>query len=657
MKSLIIVESPTKANTIKKFLDKDKTVLSSYGHIRDLPKSKIGIDVDNDFEIKYVIPTKARKNFNLLKKEVEKNEKVYIATDPDREGEAIAWHLVEALNLKNYQRISFHEITSSAIKEALNNPGEIDNNLVNAQQARRALDRIVGYKLSPFLWKKIMRGLSAGRVQSVALRLIVDREEEIKNFKPEEYWSISVNLKKDAQFEAILKTPKMGIKNKKEAEKISDELKISSYTVKSVSKKEVKKSPLPPLTTSTLQQEASKKFGYTSKKTMKLAQDLYEKGLITYHRTDSLNISTEALKMASEYINNNFGDKYYQQRFFKTNKRAQEAHEAIRPTSIKEEVDPQHKKVYDLIKNRFLASQMKEAIFDSTKIEIETDKGRSLQSNGSILKFDGFLKVYPMKFEEKDAPLVNENDNLTFIEVIPQEHFTQPPARYTEAKLIKELEENEIGRPSTYAPIISTIQLRNYVEKNKERRFVPTEIGTNVTKMLTLHFPEIVDIKFTAKMENDLDNVAEGKEDWKEILRKFYNPFNKNLEEKYLNVERETPEPVLTDEICPKCGKPMMIKVGRFGKFLACSGFPECKSTKTINDERKKTGVTCPKCEQGELIQKKSKKGRIFYGCPNWPDCDFAVWDKPTGKICPECNSLMVEKGGKEKCSNKNCGK
>jgi DNA topoisomerase-1 len=657
MKSLIIVESPTKANTIKKFLDKDKTVLSSYGHIRDLPKSKIGIDVDNDFEIKYVIPVKARKNFNLLKKEVEKNEKVYIATDPDREGEAIAWHLVEALNLKNYQRISFHEITSSAIKEALNNPGEIDINLVNAQQARRALDRIVGYKLSPFLWKKIMRGLSAGRVQSVALRLIVDREEEIKNFKPEEYWSISVNLKKDTQFEAILKTPKMGIKNKEEAEKISDELKISEYTVKSVSKKETKKSPLPPLTTSTLQQEASKKFGYTSKKTMKLAQDLYEKGLITYHRTDSLNISAEALKMASEYINSNFGSKYYQQRFFKTNKRAQEAHEAIRPTSIKEEVDPQHKKVYDLIKNRFLASQMKEAIFDSTKIEIETNKGRSLQSNGSILKFDGFLKVYPMKFEEKDAPLVNENDNLTFIEVIPQEHFTQPPARYTEAKLIKELEENEIGRPSTYAPIISTIQLRNYVEKNKERRFVPTEIGVNVTKMLTLHFPEIIDIKFTAKMENDLDDVAEGKEDWKEILRKFYNPFNKNLEEKYLNVEKETPEPVLTDEICPKCGKPMMIKVGRFGKFLACSGFPECKSTKTINDDRKKTGVTCPKCEQGELIQKKSKKGRIFYGCPNWPECDFAVWDKPTGNICPKCNSLMVEKGGKEKCSNKNCGK
>ncbi|MDD3386558.1 MAG: type I DNA topoisomerase [Candidatus Pacebacteria bacterium] len=657
MKSLIIVESPTKANTIKKFLDKDKTVLSSYGHIRDLPKSKIGIDVDNDFEIKYVIPVKARKNFNLLKKEVEKNEKVYIATDPDREGEAIAWHLIEALNLKNYQRISFHEITDSAIKEALNNPGEIDINLVNAQQARRALDRIVGYKLSPFLWKKIMRGLSAGRVQSVALRLIVDREEEIKSFKGEEYWSISVILEKNGQFEATLKAPKMSIKNKEKAEEISDELKISDYIVKSISKKEIKKNPLPPLTTSTLQQEASKKFGYTSKKTMKIAQDLYEKGLITYHRTDSLNLSTEALKMANEYIINNFGEKYYQQRFYKTNKRAQEAHEAIRPTSIKEDIDPQHKKVYDLIKNRFLASQMKEAIFDSTKIEIETNKKRLLQSNGSLLKFDGFLKVYPMKFEEKEVPLLNEKESLIFIKTNPQQHFTQPPARYTEAKLIKELEENEIGRPSTYAPIISTIQLRNYVEKNSERRFIPTEIGVNVNKMLTSNFPEIVDIKFTAKMENDLDNVAEGKEDWKEILRKFYKPFNKNLEEKYLEVEKETPEPVLTDEICPKCGKPMMIKVGRFGKFLACSGFPECKSTKTINDERKKTGVTCPKCEQGELIQKKSKKGKVFYGCPNWPDCDFAVWDKPTGNICPKCNSLMVEKGGKEKCSNKNCGK
>jgi len=652
MKTLIIVESPTKANTIKKFLGKDKVVLSSYGHIRDLPKSKIGIDTDNDFEISYVIPTKARKNFNLLKKEAEKSDHVYVATDPDREGEAIAWHLVEALDLKNYKRISFHEITKTAIEEALNNPEELDINLVNAQQARRALDRIVGYKLSPFLWKKIMRGLSAGRVQSVALRLIVDRENEIKKFKPEEYWSIIVVLKKDKEIEAILKAPKMSIKTEKEAQEITEELKKSFYKIKSIEKKQTKKSPLPPLITSTLQQEAAKKFGYSSKKTMRLAQELYEKGLITYHRTDSLNLSSEALAMAESYIKNSFGENYYNQRIFKTKKRAQEAHEAIRPTSTDKKEDS---KIYNLIFNRFIASQMKEALFDSVKIEIETDKERILQANGSTLKFDGFLKVYKMKFEEKELPEIDKGEQLDLIKVNPQQHFTQPPARYNEAGLIKVLEENEIGRPSTYAPIISTIQLRNYVEKNKDRRFEPTEIGINVNEMLSSHFPEIVDVKFTAKLENNLDDVAIGKENWKELLRKFYVPFNKNLEEKYEDVERKTPEPVMTDELCPKCGKPMMIKIGRFGKFLACSGFPECKTTKNINDETKKTGVKCPSCDQAELVLKKSKRGKIFYGCPNWPDCDFALWDKPTGNFCPKCNSLMVEKGKKEKCSNKNC--
>lgn len=652
MKTLIIVESPTKANTIKKFLGKDKNVLSSYGHIRDLPKSKIGIDVDNDFEISYVIPTKARKNFNLLKKEAEKSDITYIATDPDREGEAIAWHLVEALDLKKYKRISFHEITKTAIENALSHPGEININLVNAQQARRALDRIVGYKLSPFLWKKIMRGLSAGRVQSVALRLIVDREKEIKDFKPEEYWSIAVILKKDKEIEAILKVPKMSIKTKKEADKITKELEKSLYNIKSIEKRQVKKSPLPPLITSTLQQEAAKKFGYSSKKTMGLAQKLYEEGLITYHRTDSLNLSNEALKMAEDYIIKEFGENYYQHRIFKTKKRAQEAHEAIRPTSTEKK---DNSKIYNLIFNRFIASQMTQAIFDSVKVEIETNNGKLLQSNGLTLKFDGFLKVYPMKFEEKELPQLSKGDKLNLVKVNPQQHFTQPPARYNEAGLIKALEENEIGRPSTYAPIISTIQMRNYVEKNKDGRFEPTEIGTNVNEILATHFPEIVDIKFTAKLENNLDDVAMGKEDWKELLRKFYIPFNKNLEEKYNDVERQTPEPVMTDEICPKCGKQMIIKTGRFGKFLACSGFPDCKSTKTINDETKKTGVKCPQCNQAELVMKKTKRGKIFYGCPNWPDCNFALWDKPTGNFCPKCNSLMVEKNGKEKCSNKNC--
>jgi DNA topoisomerase-1 len=652
MKTLIIVESPTKANTIKKFLGKDKNVLSSYGHIRDLPKSKIGIDIDNDFEISYIIPTKARKNFNLLKKEAEKSDITYIATDPDREGEAIAWHLVETLNLKEYKRISFHEITKTAIENALSHPGEININLVNAQQARRALDRIVGYKLSPFLWKKIMRGLSAGRVQSVALKLIVDREKEIKDFKPEEYWSITVILKKDKEIEAILKVPKMSIKTKKDADKVTKELEKSLYSIKSIEKKQIKRSPLPPLITSTLQQEAAKKFGYSSKKTMGLAQKLYEEGLITYHRTDSLNLSNEALKMAEDYIIKEFGENYYQHRIFKTKKRAQEAHEAIRPTSTEKK---DNSKIYNLIFNRFIASQMAQAIFDSVKVEIETNNGKLLQSNGSTLKFDGFLKVYPMKFEEKELPQLSKGDKLNLVKVNPQQHFTQPPARYNEAGLIKALEENEIGRPSTYAPIISTIQMRNYVEKNKDGRFEPTEIGTSVNEILSTHFPEIVDIKFTAKLENNLDDVAMGKEDWKELLRKFYIPFNKNLEEKYNDVEKQTPEPIMTDEICPKCGKRMIIKTGRFGKFLACSGFPDCKSTKTINDETKKTGVKCPQCDQAELVMKKTKRGKIFYGCPNWPDCNFALWDKPTGNFCPKCNSLMIEKNGKEKCSNKDC--
>ena len=669
MKSLIIVESPTKANTIKKFLDKEKTVLSSYGHIRDLPKSTIGVDVDNDFEIKYVIPTKARKNFNLLKKEVEKNDFVYIATDPDREGEAIAWHLVEALKLekKKYQRISFHEITKKAIEEALNNPGSINIDLVNAQQSRRILDRIVGYKLSPFLWKKIMRGLSAGRVQSVALRLIVDREEEIKNFKPEEYWSISALLEKEKkEFEVILtqiqgkKISKLDLKNKEQVEEIEKSLRTSSYQVSTIDKKELKRSPLSPLTTSTLQQECSKKLGYSSKMTMRLAQELYEKGIITYHRTDSLALSSEALLMAEDFINQKFGENYYQKRIFKTKGRAQEAHEAIRPTlanNIPETIpfEEKHKKVYRIIWNRFISSQMKEAIFDSTKIEIKTNNEHTLQANGSILKFDGFLKVYPMKLEDKELPILEIGDNLNLINVLGEQHFTQPKARYTEASLIKELEENEIGRPSTYAPTISTIQLRNYVEKNKEKRFEPTSIGTSVNEMLVNNFPEIVDIKFTAKMEKDLDSVALGKENWKKLLKDFYLPFNENLEKKYEEVDRKTPEVETTDKVCPKCNKPMVIKVGRFGKFLACTGFPECKHTETITDEKKKTGVTCPNCQQGELIQKKSKKGRIFYGCSNWPDCDFALWDKPTGNLCPKCNSLMVEKGKKEKCSNKNC--
>ncbi|MFZ3054378.1 MAG: type I DNA topoisomerase [Minisyncoccales bacterium] len=670
MKSLVIVESPTKANTIKKFLGADTSVLSSYGHIRDLPKSTFGIDPEKDFEIKYIIPTKAKKNVNLLKKEVEKADIVYVATDPDREGEAIAWHLIQVLDLKKerYKRISFHEITKSAIEDALKNPTELNQDVVDAQQARRALDRIVGYKLSPFLWKKVMRGLSAGRVQSVAVRLIVDRENEIKNFKPEEYWSILAILEKDSkeQFEALLtkkdkkSISKMGIKTKEEGEKIKEDLEKAKYQIFSIEKKEVKRSPSAPFTTSSLQQEASKKLRYPAKMTMSIAQTLYEKGLITYHRTDSLNLSDQAIAAASSYITDKFGKNYHQVRKFKTKGRAQEAHEAIRPTTVEKEpdslkIEDKYKKLYKLIWTKFIASQMTEAIFDSIKVEIETDNNYTLQSNGSTLKFDGFLKVYPMKFEEKTLPNLTEQEKVNLIEIKPEQHFTQPPARYTEASLIKELEENEIGRPSTYAPIISTIQARNYVEKNKERRFQPTEIGTNVNDILVEHFPEIVDIKFTANMEKELDEIAEGNENWKTILKDFYVPFSENLERKDREVQKKKQEDIPTDEKCPKCGKPMVIKTGRFGKFLACTGFPECKSTKTIEDKNTKTGIICPACDQGEIVQKKSKKGRIFYSCTKWPDCTYALWDKPTGEKCPTCGALMVEKGKKTKCSNKNC--
>ncbi len=673
---LIIVESPTKAKTLKNFLGANYTVLSSYGHIRDLPKSELGIDVENDFKIKYVIPTKARKNVTLLKKELAKNDYIYLATDPDREGEAISWHLMEALDLKkknNFKRITFHEITKSAINEALEHPMELNLDLINAQQARRALDRIVGYKLSPFLWKKIAKRLSAGRVQSVAVRLIVQRENEIKAFKPEEYWSIAAILKKQketAEFEAFLSKiknkpiPKLGIKTKKESEDILKELKGADYKIIKIEKKETARNPLPPFTTSTLQQEASKKLKFPAKITMRVAQDLYEKGFITYHRTDSLNLSSQSLAMAKSFIIQGFGNNYYPSttRKFKAKGRTQEAHEAVRPTNVentpeKLKLEPRQAKLYKLIWSRFVASQMKAAIFDSLRVEIQAGSNYVFQANGSTLKFDGFLKIYPLKYEEKELPNLNEKEILDLIKLKPEQHFTQPPARYTEAALIKELEANEIGRPSTYAPIISTIQDRNYVQKNEDKRFAPTEIGIMVDELLVNHFPEIVDIKFTAKMEKELDKIAQGEEPWTQVLEKFYKPFSKNLETKYTEVEKKKVEAELTDKNCPKCGKPLAIKFGRFGKFLACTGFPDCRHTEPLESKIIKTGIVCPKCEQGEIIGKKTKKGKLFYGCSKWPDCDFALWDKPTGEKCKSCGSLIVEKNKKTKCSNKNCGK
>ena len=686
---LVIVESPTKSRIISKFLSRDYKVLSSYGHIRDLPKSELGVDIERNFKPKYVIPAKARKIVKQLKESTQKADLIILAVDSDREGEAIAWHLAQILNLngkKPYQRIVFHEITKKAIEEALKDPRKIDLKLVNAQQARRILDRLGGYKLSPFLWKKVVRGLSAGRVQSVAVRLIVDREREIEKFKPEEYWSIEAKLQqrtanseqrtvKNEFLAKLIKQngqtiPKLGIKTKEAADKILKDLEEAEYKAVDILKKEIKKYPLPPFITSALQQEAAQKLRFSAKQTMRLAQQLYEGvelgkkgsgGLITYHRTDSLNLSTEALKATQTFIKNQFGRSYALEapRVYKTkSKTAQEAHEAIRPTqvnyqpeNIKQYLDKQQYKLYDLIWRRFIACQMPPAIFDSTVINIQA-KNYTFRTAGQILKFDGFLKVYPMKFSEAILPSLTKDEILELIKLIKEQHFTQPPARYSEATLIKTLEEHGIGRPSTYAPIISTILDRGYVEKNEQRKFTPTEIGFLVNDLLVENFPEIVDVNFTAQMENNLDKVATGEKEWVPVLRDFYKPFEENLSKKYQEVEKKKLEEP-TDKKCPKCGLPLVIKLGRFGKFYACSGFPECKHTEPIVIS---TGAVCPKCVEGDIIERKTKKGKVFYSCSRWPKCDFALWDKPTGEKCPKCESLLVqEKNNKIKCSNKEC--
>ncbi len=649
---LVIVESPTKAKTIGQFLKGDYKVESSYGHIRDLPKSSLGIDVEHEFEPKYVIPRKSQKRVTELRKEAAKAEKVIIASDEDREGEAIAWHLVRALKLGEdekgrVERIAFHEITKPAIEAALNHPREINEDLVDAQQARRVLDRLVGYKLSPFLWKKIMGHLSAGRVQSAALKLIVDREEEVRRFKPEEYWTVGAVLfpagrSKDKFPASVSKIdgqalPKTGIKADM-AKKIAADLEKAQLAAKTVEKKEVRRNPLPPFTTSTLQQEASRRLRYSAKQTMRLAQNLYEKGLITYMRTDSLNLSTEATAAAKDWIEEKLGRDYASSapRHFKAKSRlAQEAHEAIRPTSPSlEEVsteDAREKKLYDLIWRRFIASQLPPAIFDSRNaiVSAKGEQEYELKANGTTMKFDGFLKIWPTKFEETELPEFKAGDAMELAEIKPEQHFTEPPARYNDASLIKALEEYGIGRPSTYAPTLSLLQERNYVAKNKDRRFEPTEIGELVNKALVENFPEIVDINFTAKMEENLDEVAEGKADWRKIIGDFYADFAPKLEQKYAEAKELKPEVIETDEKCEKCGKPMVIKFGRFGKFLACSGFPECKNTKSLPNPKNETNITCPKCGQGQIVVKKTKKGRIFYGCNRWPDCDFASWKKP----------------------------
>jgi len=676
--NLVIVESPTKSLSLQKFLGSNYRVLASFGHVRDLPKDELGIDVKNDFKPKYLIIPKAKKTIKILKDNVQKTNLIILAMDPDREGESIAWHLTQILNLngaKPYQRIVFHEITRPAVEKALKNPKKIDINLVDAQQARRILDRIVGYRLSPFLWKKVARGLSAGRVQSVAVRLVVEREREIQGFVPQEYWTIVATLLKikdkrlkikDNEFEAILvkengKTiPKLGIKTKEEAEKIVKDLKRAEYEVTDIEKKEVKRNPLPPFTTSTLQQEAWQRFKWPAKLTMQIAQQLYERGLTSYHRTDSLNLSDLSLFAAKKFIIENYGKEYWPGflRKYKAKGRVQEAHEAIRPTfpnktpeTIKLEKNQQ--RLYDLIWRRFIASQMAQAVFDSTVVDIEA-KNYVFRATGQVLKFDGFLKVYPIKYEETKLPVLEINEILGLLKLIPSQHFTQPPPRYTEATLIKALEQSGIGRPSTYAPILSTIQERNYIEKDEQKKFRPTEIGIVVNDLLVNHFPKIVDIGFTAEMEKDLDEIAEGKIKWVPVIKGFYGPFEENLQKKYHEVPKKELTEKPTKKTCPKCGAPLLIRLGKFGKFYACSKFPKCKYTESL--EKNTLGIKCTKCSEGEITEKRTKKNKIFYGCTKWPKCDFALWDKPINEQCPKCGSLLVETKRKQtKCSNKDC--
>ncbi|MBI4049449.1 MAG: type I DNA topoisomerase [Candidatus Doudnabacteria bacterium] len=738
-KSLVIVESPTKAKTISRFLNNQYEVQASFGHIRDLPTSKMGVDIEHNFEPSYVIPPKAKKKIAELKKLASDASEIILATDEDREGEAIAWHLVQALDLQNtkyqipntkYKRIAFHEITKSAIDEALKNPRELDLHLVDAQQARRILDRLVGYELSPFLWKKVKRGLSAGRVQSVAVRLIVEREREILKFAPQEYWNIIASFLKDSEFEGKLnkingKTlDKLGIKNEAQAKKILADLRNQEAEVIEVNKKEVRRNPAAPFTTSTMQQEAARKLGFSAKQTMMYAQQLYEgveigeegsTGLITYMRTDSVNLSTFALESAKSAISQRYGKDYVlpsPRQFASKSKNAQEAHEAIRPTdfsrdpeSIKDYLDRNQYRLYDLVWKRAIATQMPEAVFDQTSVDIEIsskDKAYTFRATGQTVKFDGFMKVYLEGRDEEEAeesegllPELKQGDKPKVVKIIPKQSFTQPPPRYTDASLIKALEEQDIGRPSTYAPTITTIQERDYVHKI-DKKFHPTEIGFIVNDLLVEHFPKVVDLKFTAQMEESLDEIAAGQKQWVPVIREFYEPFHQNLKTKEQEVEKhvqyldelcpESGHPLVLkfgrfgkfiacsnypeckytrplpeeqklmdehkDEICDVCGRPMIVKFGRFGSFLGCSGYPECKNIKKI---QKGTGVECPKCGEGELVERRSKRG-IFYSCSKYPKCKFALNGKPTGEKCPKSGDLLIEtKTGTIKCSNKEC--
>jgi DNA topoisomerase-1 len=727
-KSLIIVESPAKARTITKFLGKDFVVKASVGHIKDLPKTKLGVDIEHGFEPHYIMIRGKKKIITELKKAGKKATEIYLAPDPDREGEAIAWHIAEVLadSKKNIYRVLIHEITPRAVADALKNHRELQESLYRAQQARRILDRLVGYKISPLLWQKVKRGLSAGRVQSVALRLICDREREIKAFIPQEYWSITAQLQhpqKPPAFEARLtqiKEQKIQITDEEEAKKIIDGLREKQFIVADIAKKEKKRNPSPPFITSTLQQEASRKLRFSAKKTMFIAQQLYEGidlgewgrvGLITYMRTDSVRLSQDAIREVRELIKRQFGDEYLPEKphFYKSRASAQEAHEAIRPTSldmppqkVKEYLTPDQRSLYKLIWDRFLACQMRPALLDQTTIKIKAD-GYLFVATGSIMKFVGFTAVYvegkdTQEGEEEEGilPTLNPGDILQLLDIIPKQHFTQPPPRFTESTLVRELEEKGIGRPSTYASILSNIRDKRYVELI-ERKFHPTDLGFLVADLLIENFPTIMDVGFTAHMEENLDQIEEKKVPWKQVLDEFYGPFEENLKKAEANMRdvkgERTPtdirceqcgslmeirwgrfgkflsctaypecknakmfrkdeegkimveEPTSVDERCPKCESPMVVKEGRYGKFLACSRYPDCKGTKSIS-----IGVACPQpgCG-GALVQRRTKKGRTFFGCNRYPDCRFALWERPVKKSCPQCGAtFLVEKRTKE---------
>lgn len=652
---LIIVESPAKANTIKKFLGGNTKVVASMGHIRDLPKSKLGINIENNFEPEYINIRGKGNLIKELKTDAKNAKKVYLATDPDREGEAIAWHLSNVLNVdeKKVTRVTFNEITKTAVQKAIKEPRDIDINLVDAQQARRVLDRIVGYKISPVLWKKVKRGLSAGRVQSVAVKLIVDREEEIEKFIPEEYWNIYAELldeKTNKKFEAKFygkAGKKQEIHSKEEVDKILFAIKKATYIVEDVKKSEKKRTPAPPFTTSTMQQEASRKIGFSIKKTMSVAQGLYEGvkiqdkgtvGLITYMRTDSTRISEEARATAKTYITETYGKDYYENRYYKTNKEAQDAHEGIRPTyaelepeKIKDSLTKDQYKLYKLIYNRFMASQMVSAIYDTMSVTINAND-YTFKANGQNLKFKGFMTLYVEgtdEKEEKEAGMLPElipNEIVKLEKIEPKQSFTEPPARYTEASLVKTLEEKGIGRPSTYSPTITTILERRYIEK-EQKQLVPTELGKIVNKLLCENFADVINVEFTAKVETEFDNIAEGQEDWKKMIGEFYGPFEENVE----RVEKELEHVELVDEVsdipCDKCGRMMVYKYGRFGKFLACPGYPECKNTKPIIETIEEK---CPKCG-GTIQVRKTKSKRKYYICENNPkSCDYISWNKPS---------------------------